>query len=77
VLDELKKLQVPIILDRVPIVDRAQLSIQIVTLPFKARLPLWFIALQDIGDFRFRWDCGEGIWLKSKYIQYQGFMISS
>ena len=71
VLDELKELQVPIILDRVPIVDRAQLSIQIVTVPFKARLPLWFITLQDIGDFRYRWDCGEGIWLKSKYIQYR------
>lgn len=76
-LAELKQLQVPIFLDRLPIVNRTQLSIQIVTVPFKARFPLWFLAPQDIGQFRRSWDCGESIWLEGRNVPYQGFLISS
>lgn len=76
VLAELKQLKAPIFLDRLPMVNRTRLAVQIVTEPFKARIPVWFLAPDDIGEFEYCWDCGEGIWLNGRNIRYQGFLIS-
>jgi putative methyltransferase (TIGR04325 family) len=74
VLSQLKQLDAPLLLDRVPVAERRQLAIQIVTKPFKARVPVWFLSFADFGNYP-SWDCGESIWLNGKNVPYIGFLI--
>jgi len=76
ILTELRRFGVPIFLDRLPILSSTCLGVQIVTKPFRAQFPIWFLSRADIGDFLLSWDCGESIWLNGRNITYKGFLIT-